>query len=418
MKVDCLLTHVNLATMAADNGAEDPLGIVEDGTLAIHEAKIVWVGASHDLPVDLSAKDVVDLAGRWATPGLIDCHTHLIYGGNRAGEWQARLEGATYAEIAAQGGGIAATVAATRKSSQDQLVTIAHERLKSWIAEGVTTIEIKSGYGLSLDDEMKMLAAARELGRISPLRVKTTFLGAHTVPPEFAGRPDDYVDFLIREVLPAVARKGLVDAVDVFCETIAFSKAQSARYLLAAKALGLGLKIHADQLTDGDGAGLAATVGALSADHLEFTSDKGVAAMAAAGTVAVLLPGAFYSLRETRLPPLEALRVHRVPVAIATDHNPGTSPCASLLLILNMACTLFRMTPVESLLGVTRHAAKALGMDGQTGSLTVGRAADIAVWDVGHVRELCYEFGARPLHASMYQGAWVNQPMATGSSQG
>lgn len=413
MKVDCLLTNVNLATMAAKAcGDPNPLGIISRGALAFANGKIAWLGEEADLPAGLSAERVFDLKGRWATPGLIDCHTHLIYGGNRASEWQARLEGASYAEISAAGGGIASTVAATRNCSEDELVALALGRLKTWIAEGVTSIEIKSGYGLTLADEIKMLLAARRVGENAPLRVRTTFLGAHTVPPEFAGRPDDYIDHLIADVLPVIASRGLADAADVFCETIAFSATQSTRFLTHAKALGLGLKIHADQLSDGGGAALAGGLGALSADHLEFTSEAGAKALAAANTVAVLLPGAFYALRETRIPPLDALRLARVPIAIATDHNPGTSPCASLLLILNMACTLYRMTPAESLLGVTRHAALALGIDDETGSLTVGRAADIAVWDVGHVRELCYGFGTRPLYASAYAGTWVNPPLA------
>jgi imidazolonepropionase len=408
MKVDCLLSNANIATMADDGNAPTPsFGILANAAIAISAGRIACIGDGAKLSAELDAAEVIDLGGRWVTPGLIDCHTHLVYGGNRADEWQARLEGASYAEIAAKGGGIAATVAATRKASHAELMASAARRLGNWLAEGVTTIEIKSGYGLNLDDEVKMLEVARQLGALTPIRVQTTFLGAHAIAPEFSGRADAYIEYLIDRVLPEVAARKLADAADAFCETIAFSAPQCMRLLQAAKALGLGIKIHADQLTDGGGAVLAASLGALSADHLEYTGDAGARALAASLGVAVLLPGAFYALRETQLPPLSALRMHGVPIAIATDHNPGTSPCLSLLLMLNMACTLFRMTPAEALLGVTRNAALALGIERETGTLAPGQSADIAIWNVDHVRDLCYAFGSRPLYASMYRGAWV-----------
>jgi imidazolonepropionase len=361
------------------------------------------------LPHQWNAHQKHDLEGRWITPGLIDCHTHLIYAGERAHEWQRRLEGESYASIASQGGGIAASVRATRAATQQSLVDAAVTRLKNWQEEGVTTIEIKSGYGLDLDDELKMLRAARQVATRVPLTVRTTFLGAHAVPSEFKGRPDDYLDVVVDEMLPAIAKEQLADAVDVFCEHLAFSVPQSERVLKKAAQLGLSVKVHADQLSDSGGSELAARYHALSADHLEYTPQASVDAMAKAGVVAVLLPAAFYSMSEKQLPPIAEMRTAGLAMALATDHNPGTSPCSSLLLVLNMACNLFRMTPPEALLGVTRHAAKALGLTNRIGQLAPGFSADLAIWDVGHVRELCYAFGARPLAASMHQGRWIKQ---------
>jgi imidazolonepropionase len=370
-----------------------PYGTVERGALAIAGERIAWAGAMSELPRDAEVERVVDVEGRCVTPGLIDPHTHIVYAGNRANEFEQRLLGESYAAIAARGGGIVSTVRATRAAGEETLVDIAERRLSRLRAEGVTTIEIKSGYGLDRETELAMLRAARALGERSGVRVRTTYLGAHTVPPEFAGRADDYVAFLCDEMLPLIARERLADAVDAFCERIAFSPQQTARVFETATRLGLPVKLHADQLTDGGGAALAARFGALSADHLEHTSEAGVAALAAAGTVATLLPGAYYFLRDTTAPPVAALRKHGVPIALATDSNPGTSPITSLLLILNMACTLFRLTPEEALAGVTRNAARALGIATETGTLEAGKAADLVVWDVEHPAELAYNIG-------------------------
>jgi imidazolonepropionase len=397
---DTLLTNARLATMRS-GGA--PYGAVERGALAIAGERIAWVGAMDELPRD-AAERVVDVAGRCVTPGLIDPHTHIVYAGNRANEFEQRLLGESYAAIAARGGGIVSTVRATRAAGEETLVDIAERRLSRLRAEGVTTVEIKSGYGLDRETELAMLRAARALGERSGIRVRTTYLGAHTVPPEFAGRPDDYVAFLCDEMLPLIARERLADAVDAFCERIAFSPQQTARVFETAARLGLPVKLHADQLTDGGGAALAARFGALSADHLEHTSDAGVAALAAAGTVATLLPGAYYFLRDTTAPPVAALRAHGVPIALATDSNPGTSPITSLLLILNMACTLFGLTPEEALHGVTRNAARALGIAAETGTLEAGKAADVVVWDVEHPAELAYNIGSAPARAVYARG--------------
>jgi imidazolonepropionase len=327
---------------------------------------------------------------------LIDCHTHLVYAGTRAHEFELRLQGATYEEIARGGGGIVATVAATREASETELVDAASRRLKHLLDEGVTTIEIKSGYGLRTDAELKQLRVARLLGAAAPVSVRTTFLGAHAVPPEYKGRADEYVDLVCDEMLPAAAAARLADAVDAFCERIGFSPEQTSRVFERARALGLPVKLHADQLSDLGGAALAARFAALSADHLEYTSEAGVRAMAGAGTVAVLLPGAFYFLRETKLPPVQALRDHRVPIAVSTDCNPGSSPLTSILLTLNLACTLFRLTPEEALAGVTCHAARALGIAGTHGTLEVGKACDLAIWEIGAPAELAYAMGANP----------------------
>jgi imidazolonepropionase len=391
---DAIWLNGRLATMAAGGV---PYGALDDAAIAAEGGRIAWLGRRGDLPGEAHtlARDVHDLDGRWLTPGLIDCHTHLVYGGNRAREFAQRLEGVSYAEIAQAGGGIVATVAATRTADDETLFTAARRRLLALLAEGVTTIEIKSGYGLNLETELKQLRVARRLGTEMPVTVRTTFLGAHALPPEFTGQADAYIDKVVA-MLPEVKASGLADAVDAFCEGIGFSPGQTARVFTAANEQGLPVKLHADQLSDLGGAALAAGHHALSADHLEYTSGDGVAAMAAAGTVAVLLPGAFYFLRETKLPPIDALREAGVPIAIATDSNPGSAPMTSLLLVLNMACTLFRLTPEEALAGVTRHAARALGLSDRCGTLEVGKAADFAIWDIDDPAELAYRIGFNP----------------------
>jgi imidazolonepropionase len=402
---DGLWRNGRLATMAA-GGA--PYGAVEDGALAVAEGRIAWVGPARDLPGppgDL-AREVHDLAGRWVTPGLIDCHSHLVYGGDRAEEFELRLEGASYEELARAGGGILSTVRATRQAGEADLLDSATPRAKALLAEGVTTLEIKSGYGLELASELKQLRVARRLGEILPVTVKTSFLGAHALPREFEGRADDYIAAVVA-MMPEVAASGLADAVDAFCEGIGFSPAQTARVFEAAAAEGMPVKLHADQLSDLGGAALAARFGALSADHLEYAGAEGIRALAEAGTVAVLLPGAFYVLRETRLPPIEALRAAGVPIALATDCNPGSAPLSSLLLVLNMACTLFRMTPEEALAGVTRHAARALGLAETHGTLEVGKAADFAVWEIARPAELAYRIGFNPPAAVIRGGKIV-----------
>lgn len=387
-------THCDVATMQA--GAAAPYGLVRDAALAAEDGRVAWVGPRSELPAALrqACEQQHDLGGALLTPGLVDCHTHLVYGGDRAQEFEQRLNGASYEDIARAGGGIASTVRATRAASEAELLEQATGRLRELLAEGVTTIEIKSGYGLSQDHEAKCLRVARKLGEQEPVDVRTTFLGAHALPPEFAGRPDAYVDEVIR-MLPLLHAQGLVDAVDAFCERIAFTPAQTQRVFEAAAALGVPVKLHAEQLSDSGGAALAARHGALSCDHLEWIGEDGVRAMAQAGTVAVLLPGAFYFLRETRLPPIALLRQHGVPMAISTDCNPGSSPCTSLLLMLNMACTLFRLTPEEALAGVTRHAARALGL-ADRGVLAPGLRADFVAWDITHPAQLSYAIGARP----------------------
>jgi imidazolonepropionase len=391
MRFDLLISGVHLATMS---GAS-PYGAIENGCVGIADGGIAWVGAHAALPPDATARHELDGGGGWLTPGLVDCHTHLVWAGDRADEFAARLEGATYADIARAGGGINATVRATRAASADALVTASRPRLAALAAEGVTTVEIKSGYGLDADSEVKLLLAARRLGAAVDVDVRTTLLAAHAVPPEFAGRADAYIDVVCGDIIPAVARAGLADAVDAFCETIGFSPAQTRRVFDAAAAHGLRVKLHADQLSDTGGAALAAEFAALSADHLEYTSAAGVAAMARAGTVAVLLPGAYYALRETRLPPVDALRAAGVPMAVATDCNPGTSPATSLLLMLNMACTLFRLTPAEALAGATVHAARALGL-ADRGVIAPGHRADLALYAVATPAELAYRIGGNP----------------------
>jgi imidazolonepropionase len=397
-----LWTHCQAATMQPD--AALPYGLIADAALVLDGPVLRWIGPRSELPPDLAraCSTQHDAGGGLITPGLIDCHTHLVYGGERAAEFEQRLQGASYEDIARQGGGIASTVRATRQAGAEQLTASASTRLRALMADGVTTVEIKSGYGLALEPERRCLEVARALGRTHPVSVHTTFLGAHALPPEFIGRSDDYIDAVVA-MLADLHALGLVDAVDVFCERIGFSPAQTARVFTAARALGLPVKLHAEQLSDSGGAQLAAGFGALSCDHLEWLSAEGAAAMAAAGTVAVLLPGAFYFLRETRVPPIALLREHDVAMAVSTDCNPGSSPCTSLLLMLNMACTLFRLTPEEALAGVTRHAAHALGLHDR-GVLAAGMRADLAVWDVQHPAELAYAFGARPLRQVVFAG--------------
>ncbi|WP_425407613.1 imidazolonepropionase [Hwanghaeella sp.] len=384
-------------------------GAVADGAVAVDDGRIVWIGAASDLPKQPAelARRVEDGGGGWMTPGLIDCHTHIVHGGSRAGEFEMRLEGASYEEIARAGGGILSTVKATRAASEQELLASAMRRARRLLAEGVTVLEVKSGYGLDLDTELKMLRVARRLERELPVTVRTTFLGAHALPPDYKDRADAYIDFVCAEVLPAVAAEGLADAVDAFCEGIGFSPVQTARVFDTAAGLGLPVKLHADQLSDLGGAALAAGYSALSADHLEYTSDAGIAAMAEAGTVAVLLPGAFYFLREKTLPPLDGFRRHGVPIALATDNNPGSSPAVSLLLILNMACTLFRMTPEEALAGVTRNGAAALGLGEEYGTLEVGKRADFVLWDVETPADLSYRMGDNPCKQVVRHGKTV-----------
>jgi imidazolonepropionase len=398
---DRVWRNARLATMRADLA---DLGEMSDGLIACRDGRIVYAGPAADAPA-LTAGETIDCQGRWITPGLIDAHTHLVFAGDRAHEFRLRLKGATYEEIARAGGGIVSTVAATRAASQAELVAASLPRLDALLAEGVTTVEIKSGYGLSTEHELKQLRAARELSQQRTVRVVTTFLGAHALPPEFKGRADAYIDLVCEEMLPAVAKAGLADAVDAFCEGIGFSPDQVRRVFDAAKAHGLSVKLHAEQLSDLGGAGLAATFGALSADHLEHVSDRDIEAMRRAGVVAMLLPGAFYFLRETTVPPVAALRQAGAPMALATDCNPGTSPITSILLILNMGATLFGMTVEECLLGVTRHAAQALGLSARIGTLEPGKACDLAIWDIGHPAELVYRLGLNPLHTRVCNGA-------------
>jgi imidazolonepropionase len=396
---DLLVTRVHLATMTGDS----PYGAIRDAAFGIRDGKIAWVGQERDLPRETLADHSLDAGGAWATPGLIDCHTHIVYAGNRVDEFEARLNGATYAEIAEAGGGIKATVRATREATDDLLVAQSRPRLAALAAEGVTTVEIKSGYGLDTVNELRQLRAARRVAEDVGVDVRTTLLAAHALPPEFAGRADDYIDLVCGEIIPEAASQLAADAVDAFCDKIGFTAAQTRRVFEAARDHGLRVKLHADQLSDTGGAALAAEFGALSADHIEYTSDAGVEALARAGTVAVLLPGAFYALRETRLPPIAALRAHGVPMAIASDCNPGTSPATSLPLMLNMACTLFRLTPAEALAGVTRHAARALGC-ADRGTIAIGQRADIALWDIELPAELCYRIGGNACRGIIRNG--------------
>ena len=382
-----LWQHCHVASMA-----QGKYSIIEDAAMVTAGSLIEWIGPLADLPQGDYAH-VHDLQGAWVTPGLIDCHTHTVFGGNRSGEFEQRLEGVSYAEIAAKGGGIASTVRATRAASEDELFASAHKRLRSLLRDGVTTVEIKSGYGLDLASERKLLRVIRRLGDALPVSVRATCLAAHALPPEYKDRADDYIEHICSDMLPALAAEGLVDAVDAFCEYLAFSPAQVERVFKVAQQLGLPVKLHAEQLSSLHGSSLAARYHALSADHLEFMTEDDAIAMAASGTVAVLLPGAFYFLRETQLPPMDALRKHGVKIAIASDLNPGTSPALSVRLMLNMACTLFRMTPEEALAGVTQHAASALGMGDTHGSLEVGKVADFVAWQIDRPADLAYWLG-------------------------
>jgi imidazolonepropionase len=382
----------------------DPAQAIRAAALVVEHGRIAWLGAAADLPETYRGAPRHDAHGAWITPGLVDCHTHLVYGGQRADEFAMRLAGAGYEEIARAGGGIVSTVRATRAADEDTLFAQAAARLQPLLAEGVTAIEIKSGYGLNLEAERKQLRVARRLGERFGVSVHTTFLGAHALPPEYAGRADDYIDLVCKTMLPALAEEGLVDGVDAFCESIGFSIAQTERVFDAAARHGLRVKLHAEQLSNLGGAALAARHRALSADHLEHLDEAGVAAMAEAGTVAVLLPGAYYFLRDTKLPPIALLRQYGVPMAISTDHNPGTSPVTSLLLMMNMACTLFRLTVPEALAGVTVHAARALGAADRHGRLAAGRVADFALWRIDSPAELAYWFGRNPVATVVRQG--------------
>jgi imidazolonepropionase len=397
-RFDVLLTGLNLATLDGEGW-----GIVRDGAIGVVGERIAWIGPQRGLPAGASSPQRHDFGGAWATPGLVDCHTHLVYAGNRAGEFERRLRGATYAEIAREGGGIVSTVRATRAADAGALADASRPRLAAIADEGATTVEIKSGYGLEREAELKQLAVARELGRELGVDVRTTLLAAHAVPPEFSGRADAWIDAVCADIVPAAASAGLADAVDAFCDTIGFTREQTRRVFDTARAHGLPVKLHAEQLSDQDGAALAAEYGALSADHLEWLSPRGIDAMAASGTVAVLLPGAFYALRETRLPPIDALRERGVPMAVATDCNPGTSPTTSPLLMLNMACTLFRLTPQEALAGMTHVAARALGL-ADRGRLRAGMRADVAVYAIDEPAELAWRFGGNPCLGTLRAG--------------
>lgn len=400
---DTVFCNARLATMV--EGSVE-YGLLDNALVAVSGERIAWLGPKHEAPAEQldACEQKFDCQRRLITPGLIDSHTHLIYGGNRTKEFEQRLNGASYEEIARAGGGIAATVLATREATVEHLYTQACRRLQAFMDEGVTTVEIKSGYGLNREDEIKMLRIARQLGNELALDVVSTFLGAHSLPPEYVGRDDAYIDYLCDTVLPEVAALGLADAVDGFCEGIAFSVAQIKRLFDAAGALGLPVKLHAEQLSDLKGAVMAAQTGALSVDHLEYLDQNDVAILAEKNTVAVLLPGAFYNLRETRLPPVAALRAHKVPIAIASDHNPGSSPVGSLLLMLNMACTLFCLTPAEALAGVTRCAARALGLESEIGTLEVGKLANMVLWNVNEPSELSYRIGGNPCEQVIYRG--------------
>jgi len=401
---DLLLTDARIATM--QRGADD-YGTIDDGAIAINAGSLAWVGRAADIP-DKTATEKRSLSGRWVTPALIDCHTHLVFGGDRSAEFEQRLQGTSYEEIAQAGGGILSTVNATRAASADELFDGALQRLRTLARDGVATLEVKSGYGLDAASEIKMLEVARRLGESSDLTVRTTLLAAHVVPREYDDDPDAYVDLICDEMIPAVAKRKLADAVDAYCERIAFSVEQVARVFAAARTHGLPVKLHADQLSDCGGAALAARFNALSADHLEYASQEGVKAMSEAGAVAVLLPGAFLTLGETQRPPVDALRRNNVPIAIATDFNPGTSPLCSLSEAMALACRLFKLTPEECLAGATREAALALGLDSDRGTLEAGKRADVAIWDFPHPRDLSYWLGSRPLSGLLIAGRDVS----------
>ena len=400
MKTSKLFVDLNAATMCEN---QDAYGLIENAAIAITEGVIAWVGPVVELPTAFASLPRESFDGRTVTPGLIDCHTHIVHGGDRSVEFEMRLKGASYEELARAGGGIVSTVTATRSASEDTLLRDALRRVDALIAEGVTSIEIKSGYGLETDTELRMLRVARSIAKNRQIRVKTTFLGAHATPAEYTGRDDNYIDEVCIPTLRAAHAEGLVDVVDGFCEGIAFNPSQIARVFDVARELGLPVKLHAEQLSNSGGAKLAASYGALSADHIEYLDEDGVKAMVDAGTIAVILPGAFYTLRETQAPPIDLLRKHGVPMALATDINPGSSPLHSLLLALNMGCTLFRLTPEEALRGVTINAALALGLS-DTGLIKKGMRADLVVWDVKHPAELAYRIGFNPLHSRIFGG--------------
>ena len=392
---DYIIHNVNIATLSEQYASDDnPYGVIESGMVGVTGGVITYLG---DYDTEVNSKETIDAQGQWLTPGLIDCHTHLVYGGNRANEFEMRLNGVAYEEIAKAGGGIISSVKATREATEEELFQSAAKRLQSFIDEGVTTIEIKSGYGLDTENEIKMLKVAKRLEQEFPIRISTTFLGAHALPPEFKDNSDGYIDLVCNDMIPKIAEQGLADCVDAFCENIGFTYEQTERVFKAAQQHGLKVKLHAEQLSDQSGAGLAADYNALSADHLEYLSQDSIDKMANSGTVAVLLPGAFYFLRETKLPPMDELRQAGVPIAVASDSNPGTSPAQSLLLMLNMACTLFRMTPLEALQGVTINAAKALGLEDKVGSIEVGKKAELALWDIEHPNQLSYQLGGNNL---------------------
>jgi imidazolonepropionase len=401
-RLDTVWLNARLATLVEGRPG---LGVVECGAIAARDGRIVFAGPEAELPsAARAAERLVDCEGRWITPALIDCHTHLVYGGDRAHEFELRLAGATYEQIAREGGGILATVRATRAASEDELMASALRRLEALIAEGVGTVEVKSGYGLDLAAERKSLRAARRLAKERNVTIRATFLGAHALPPEFAGRREAYVAYVADAMIPTLNGEGLIDAVDGFCERIAFTRDEIARVFAAARRAGLPVKLHADQLSNSGGASLAAEYRALSADHLEYADDDGLAAMASAGVVAVLLPGAYYVLKERQTPPVDLMRKHRLPIAVATDSNPGTSPMTSILLALNMAATLFKLTVDECLAGATRNAARALGLGHETGTLEAGKWADLAIWDIERPAELVYRLGFNPLHARVWRG--------------
>ncbi len=400
---DLLLTDARIATMQRGTA---PYGVIEDGAIALANGNIAWVGTAASIPSN-TAQETISLAGHWVTPALIDCHTHLVFGGDRAAEFEQRLSGVSYEEIARSGGGILSTVRATRDSSSDELFESASKRLQMLRADGVATVEIKSGYGLEVDTEIRMLEVARRLGESSDVTVCTTLLAAHAIPPEFSERPDTYVDLICSRLIPEAAERGLADAVDAYCERFAFNPEQIARVFESAKTNGLSVKLHADQLSDGGGAALAANFVALSADHLEYASTDGITAMANAGTTAVLLPGAYLTLNETQLPPIDAMRDSGVAIALATDCNPGTSPLTSVREAMTLGCRLFRLTPEECLAGTTREAAGALGLDDR-GTIDVGKRADLAVWDINHPRDLSYWLGSRALAGLFISGRDVS----------
>ncbi|HLS50393.1 MAG TPA: imidazolonepropionase [Burkholderiaceae bacterium] len=405
-KWDALWTNIHLATLASTGGYDS----TQNAALAVHNGKIAWLGPENSLPNKHQAKQHYDGKGCWMTPGLIDCHTHIVYAGNRSNEWEARLQGVSYEEIARDGGGIASTVRSTRQASFDELLTTSLPRVWRLIREGVTTLEIKSGYGLDFASEKRMLEVARAIGQRTGIDVRTTYLGAHALPPNYSGSADEYIDAISQHDLPKLAEAGLVDAVDAFCETIGFTHAQTKRLFDAAKALGLPVKLHAEQLSDQGGAALVAEYDGLSADHLEHLSSHSIEAMAKAGTVAVLLPGAYYFLQDTKRPPVQALRDAKVALAVSTDCNPGTSPLTSLLLAMNMACTLFDLTPEEALAGTTRNAAKALGLSHKLGRLAVGLQADLALWAIDRPADLSYAMGANPCVGVVKKGVVLSPP--------